>query len=152
MLWVVQFDTEIKMYSVATFHWKKPTFGCVVELVPLFWRLGFTLVTLVFDSFFAALEAVDDEAPEDVDDEGTDFIFSISANKAGARVLTTASRSDCLDRDWTAARINTNKYWGLQTWKKGLLSRIAQNEENNIFKDFIFFFWFYQDWCRCINS
>lgn len=46
-----------------------------------------------------------DEVEEDEEEEDAeDFILASSASKAGARVLTTASRSDCFDRDWTARR------------------------------------------------
>lgn len=42
------------------------------------------------------------EATEEGDDKDEDFILASSASKVGARVLTTASRSDCCARDWTA--------------------------------------------------
>lgn len=82
----------------------------------LFCRLGFALV----GSFFFAIEGEDEEAAaaEDnffplvecggkerfppLEEEVEDLIFASSASKAGARVLTTASRSDWFDRDWTA--------------------------------------------------
>lgn len=63
------------------------------------------------DVFFPSAEAgEDDDFPplgggkedEEEDEEEGDFILTISASMAGARVLTTASKSDCVDRDWTA--------------------------------------------------
>lgn len=66
----------------------------VEELASFFCRLGFALEDFEVDSFFAV--------EEDEGEEEEDFILASSASKAGARVLTTASRSDCLDRDCTA--------------------------------------------------
>lgn len=39
---------------------------------------------------------------EEDDEEDDGFILASSASRAGARVLTTASRSDCGVKDWTA--------------------------------------------------
>lgn len=82
--------------------------------------------TLVFmealgSAFLAVDRGDDEEAAEDEllppaeregrerftsldEEEAEDFIFASSASKAGARVLTTASRSDCFDRVWTARK------------------------------------------------
>lgn len=90
-------------------HTDTPTLVVVEELASLFCRLGFALEGFVVASFFAEEAEDEEEAVEDnlfpplaeeVDDE--DFILASSASKAGARVLTTASRSDWFDRDWTA--------------------------------------------------
>lgn len=65
------------------------------------------ILTVVLSFVFAAaedVEAAEDErfppldAEEDEDDD-VDFILASSASKAGARLLTTASRSDSFDRD-----------------------------------------------------
>lgn len=69
-----------------------PNFVFVEELASLCCRQGFASEDFEVDSFFAVEEEEEEE----------DFILASSASKAGARVLTTASRSDCLDRDWTA--------------------------------------------------
>lgn len=77
------------------------------ELASLFGRLDFALEGFLVNSFFFAVEEEDEEqAAEDeegfplveVDDVDDDFILASPANK----VLTTASRSDSFDRDWTA--------------------------------------------------
>lgn len=60
----------------------------VEELASLLCKLGFALGDFEVDSLFA--------------DEEEDFILTSSATKAGARVFTIASKSDCVDRDWTA--------------------------------------------------
>ena len=104
--------------TVAKFPWyiNTPTFVFDEEPVSLFSRPGFALEGFVVGSFFFAAEdegeAVEDEdlftpavAGDEEgfnDDEEDDLIFASSASKAGARVLTTASKSDCFDRDWTA--------------------------------------------------
>lgn len=45
----------------------------------------------------------DAEREDDDDDvDGDDFILASSASRAGAKVLTTVSRSDCFDKDWRA--------------------------------------------------
>lgn len=51
--------------------------------------------------FFCRLDFdVESFFPVNEDEEG--FILTSSASKAGARVLTTFSKSDCCVRDWTA--------------------------------------------------
>lgn len=97
----------------------------MAELASLFWGLGFALEGFEVNSFVFAVEREDEEEPVEgdlflpavcVDEEGfppleeedeEDFILASSASKAGARVLTTASRSDCFDRDWTARGTKT---------------------------------------------
>ncbi len=64
------------------------------ELATLFCMLAFALEDFEVDSF-AGEEDEEDEAGEE------DFILTSFAIKAGAKVLTTASRSDCFDRDCT---------------------------------------------------
>lgn len=64
--------------------------------------LVFVLEGFLVISFFA-VEANDEEEAGEVEVDDEDFILAISANKAGVRVLTTASRSDWFDRDLTAA-------------------------------------------------
>lgn len=75
-------------------HTHKPTLVIVAELASLLCRLGFPLEGFLVDISFA----------EEEDEEEEDFILASSASKAGARVLTTASRSDCVARDWEASR------------------------------------------------
>lgn len=88
-------------------------------LASAFCTLGFALVD---DTLFVAVEMGDDEeaAEEELlppaeregrerfasldEAEAEDFILASSASKAGARVLTTASRSDCFDKDWTSEK------------------------------------------------
>lgn len=74
-------------------HTHKPTLVIVAELASLLCRMGFPLEGFVVDIFFA----------EEEDEEEEDFILASSASKAGARVLTTASKSDCVARDWEAS-------------------------------------------------
>lgn len=86
-----------------------------------FCGLGFASEDVVDTVFLAADSGDDEEASEDdllptADTEGRerftsldeeeeeDFIFASSASKAGAKVLTTASRSDCFVRVWTARK------------------------------------------------
>lgn len=78
--------------------------------------LGFAFEGFVVNNFFFAVEdeeeAVEDEVAttEDEDDgDDEDFNLASSASKAGARVLTTASRSDIFDRDWRARRTRTKR-------------------------------------------
>lgn len=60
-------------------------------------------MSLAVEAFLAdCLEAEDEEGFSPTEDDDVDFILASSASKAGARVLTTVSRSDCLDRLWTA--------------------------------------------------
>lgn len=62
-------------------------------------------------SFLVAEERDEEEADESFfrfaegwgEGEEVEVILASSANKAGARVLTTASRSDGWDSDWTAS-------------------------------------------------
>lgn len=65
-----------------------PDLFFVEELASLLCRLDFALDGFVVTSFFDA---------EEEDEE--DFILASSASRAGARVLTTDSRSDWSDRD-----------------------------------------------------
>lgn len=63
----------------------------VDELATLFCRLGFALDVFKVDSFFA-------EEEDMVEEVEVDFFLVNSARTA----VTTASTSDCVDRDWTA--------------------------------------------------
>lgn len=80
-------------------HTHKPTLVVVAELASLLCRLGLPSEGFVVDIFFA----------EEEDEEEEDFILASSASKAGARVLTTASRSDCIGRDWEASGTKTTR-------------------------------------------
>ena len=85
-------------------------------------RLKFALVNSFFaieqedeeeaaaeDDFFPLVEGGGEERfPLEV--EGEEFIFFSSAIKAGARLLTTASRSDWSDRDWTPSQREKSGY------------------------------------------
>lgn len=74
----------------------------MAELASLFFfRPGFPLEGFATDFFFA-LE-------EDEEEEEEDFILASSASKAGARVLTMVSRSDCVDRERTARETEKEK-------------------------------------------
>lgn len=56
----------------------------------------------------------DAEREDDDDDvDGDDFILTSSASRAGAKVLTTVSRSDWFDKDWRAKRPQVQKRFTL---------------------------------------
>lgn len=72
----------------------------MAELASLFFfRPGFPLEGFAVDFFLAVEE----------DEEEEDFILASSASKAGARVLTMVSRSDCVDRERTARETEKKK-------------------------------------------
>lgn len=75
-----------------------PVLVVVAELASLLCRLGLPSEGFVVNIFFA----------EEEDEEEEDFILASSASKAGARVLTTASRSDCAARDWEADDVSSS--------------------------------------------
>lgn len=65
-----------------------------------------------------------DAEREDDDVDGDDFILASSASRAGAKVLTTVSRSDCFDKDWRAKRPQVQKrftLWLVPSLKNHLL-------------------------------
>lgn len=63
---------------------------------------GEDLAALVFSVLGLPLTDSGDAEREDDDVDGDDFILASSASRAGAKVLTTVSRSDCFDKDWRA--------------------------------------------------
>lgn len=70
----------------------------MAELASLFFfRPGFPLEGFAVHFFLA------------VEEEEEDFILASSASKAGARVLTMVSRSDCVDRERTARETEKKK-------------------------------------------
>lgn len=70
----------------------------MAELASLFFfRPGFPLEGFAVHLFLA------------VEEEEEDFILASSASKAGARVLTMVSRSDCVDRERTARETEKKK-------------------------------------------
>lgn len=81
------------------------TFGCVVELGLVFSVLAFPLVN-----------SGKAEEEDDGDDDTENLILDNSASRAGARVLTTVSMSDCFDRDWKARRTKMQKRKRLVLW------------------------------------